>query len=351
VLAGTVVGVYVFVGRFLLMRTSLEKWFWWITSYLHVSAWGGNLKPTGLEQGQSGMTLAFLGSAVPTDRMSNGMTYGAARSVLLWALLCAVLMGLGAARTLWREQKPTLWVAFLWLAVFVPFFIWWEPWNIEFWVASTIPFWVILGLILARWSQIGSRGGAAMEAARRWLLATLAFSAVGLMGLYNYEGKIRNSPETYAHRTLLAALEAKVGTDDLLVLSGTNTIPLYLDRFQKREYLNLMRYFHSVKKSETVSVKQRGRRKSRVVKKEDPFKVMDAVFRAAWKRHHRVYVLKEALDPSNIWVPQIETSAGLTAGSFRRFLTRYPCRDVKYEGKCFFLEVKRPPVPAAGTQP
>jgi hypothetical protein len=132
-------------------------------------------------------------------------------------------------------------------------------------------------------------------------------------------------------------------------LSGANTIPMYLDRFQKRDYLSLMRYLATVKKAEARSVKTKRGTKGVVPRKAQHFDGMDAAFRAAWKKRHRVFVLKEASESSNPWVPKLEVSAGLPEGSFRKFLSRYPHKDVKYQGKVYFSELKRPPVGAPST--
>jgi len=364
--AGTL-GVYGFVGRFVVSRVTFEKWVWWITAYFHVGKWGGNLGASGVEQAQTGWTLAFLGNAVKHDSLSGALTYGAARSLLISVLLVLAFLGLFSLRTLWREKREVLVVALLWLAAFLPFFLWWEPWNIEFWVSSTVPFWVILGTILAHHVRVegeaGPVGHMTFGPARRWLLLTLAFGAVGLMGSYNYESKIKASPETFAYKNLLAALQSKVRTDDLVVVTGTNTIPLYFDRFQKRRYLNLLVFLKREKRAEERRAEREaastpapaGRRGKKAKQKPpDPFDGLDAEFKAVWKHHRRVYVLNEVSDPHSPWAPQVERIAGLKPGALDKFISKYPAKELTYRGRSYGLRLTAPaaapapkPVPAS----
>ena len=339
-------GVYAFVGRFLLSRLTFEKWIWWVTSYFHVSQWGGHLHSGGLEQGQTGMTLAFLGKADSQDALGSTLTYGGARTLLTAALIFLLLLALPGLRGLMRRQGSALAIGVLWLAAFVPFFLWWEPWNIEFWVSSTIPFWVLLGLLLWQITRLDSVSGLwadpALAAARRWLLLLLAFSSVGLMGFYNYQGKIQKSPETFAHKNLLAALKAKVRVDDLVVVSGANTVPMYLDRYQKRKYLNVLRF---LQKNRHEGLEGR--------ESWDPSNVLDAQFRSVWKRHRKVFVLRELCDPQSQWTPQVEKINHLTEGFFRELWGCYPMREVSYQGNTYFYELgpKTEPTPSVEGPP
>jgi hypothetical protein len=221
------------------------------------------------------------------------------------------------------------------LIAFVPFFLWWEPWNIEFWVSSTIPFWVLLGLLLGQSARLDAVSGlwadAALAGARRWLLLMLAFGSVALLGFYNYQGKIQKSPETFAHKTLLAALKAKVRVDDLVVVSGANTVPMYLDRYQKRKYLNLLQFFRKSRKE--------GLKKGMAW---DAAEVLDAQFHLVWKHHRKVFVLRELYETQSQWVPQVESINHLPDGFLRDLWARYPTRSVSYQGNDYFVELGQP---------
>jgi hypothetical protein len=334
-----VLGVYAFVGRFILSRLTFSKWIWWVTSYFHVSAWGGNLKSAGLEQGQSGMTLAFLGKAESRDALGEALTYGSARAILVAALVTLLLLLSPGLLGLWREKKSHLCVGLLWLAAFVPFFLWWEPWNIEFWVSSTIPFWVLLGFALWQSTRLDATSGLwadpVLAVARRVLLLSLAFGAVALLGFYNYQGKMQKSTETFAHKNLLEALRAKVRPDDLVVVSGANTVPMYLDRFQKRKYLNLMQ---ELRQSRRQTIKDH--------KVWDPKAVLEGAFQPVWKKHRRVFVLRELWDPTSQWWPKVEKYNHLKEGTLRSLWARYPVKEIPYKGTVFFIEIRKPPPPS-----
>lgn len=335
-----VAGAYAFVGRFLLSRVTFGGWIWWVTSYLHVSGWGGHLQSGGLEQGESGMTLAFLGKAELHDTLGSTLTFGGARMLLTAALVLLLVLSLPSLAGLWRERRRDLCVGILWLAAFVPFFLWWEPWNIEFWVSSTIPFWVLLGLMVWQSTRLDAASGlwsdAALSGARRWLVLSLAFGSVALLGAYNYQGKIEKSPETFAHKALLEALKARVRPDDLVVVSGANTVPMYLDRYQKRKYLNLLQFF----------------RKARREGGEDwnPAQALAGEFQSTWKRHRKVFVLKELWDPQSQWVPQVERISRLDPGALHGFWSSYEAKEASYKGGVYAIEL-RPPSGGPGTSP
>jgi hypothetical protein len=339
-LAVGVLGAYAFVGRFLVSRLTFEKWVWWVTAYFHVSTWGGHLQSAGLEQGQTGMTLAFLGKAEMQEALGSTLTYGAARTLLACALGFLLVVTLPGLWTLWKERRSALAIGFLWLVAFVPFFIWWEPWNIEFWVSSTIPFWILLGLLLWQSTRLDASSGIwadlALSGARRWLLLLLAFGSVGLLGFYNYQGKIQKSTETFAHKNLLAALKAKVRTDDLVVLSGANTVPMYLDRYQKRKYLNLLHFLKTASKAKT---QKHGA--------WDPSPVLETEFQKVWKHHRKVYVLRELWAEGSQWTPQVEKINHLPEGFLRKVWAQYPAKEVSYLGNVYFIELDKPVAPMA----
>src|SRR5262249_15176008 len=130
------------------------SWLWWVCSYFHVQQWGGHLEQTGFDQGTAAMMRAFLQEVIPVKTMLKPFTFLAALNIFtgaLWFLLGAFFVGL---RSLWVKQYQTIWVALLWLLAFVPFFIWWEPWNIEFWVSSTAPCWILMAVVVSNLSNI-----------------------------------------------------------------------------------------------------------------------------------------------------------------------------------------------------
>ena len=138
-LALGVLGAYAFIGRFLCDRTTYSAWVWWLMSYMHVKEWGGHLGSAGFERGKFAMVFAFLAGAYPTKPLGQYLTFGFAKSIFQNALLFVLAALLVQSRSLWSKYPQALWIGLFWLLAFVPFFVWWEPWNIEFWVSSTVP--------------------------------------------------------------------------------------------------------------------------------------------------------------------------------------------------------------------
>jgi hypothetical protein len=103
----------------------------WLMGYAQTGRWGGYL---GIEHLPA--LWAGLRNAVSVVPALSGAVYA----------LAAIGVGLSlvAAR---RDPRRRAWLAFglTWLIVYGAFFWWWEPWNIEFWIA-TLPlmgFWIL----------------------------------------------------------------------------------------------------------------------------------------------------------------------------------------------------------------
>ncbi len=111
------------------MRSWSEVWTW-LTGYAQTGFWGGAIdqaKLTGLLKGWS-ETLALQGGAV----------IGISGIVLL-------LAGRSAFS---RLPRPLLIGVLSWLIVYGLFFLWWEPDNIEFWIASLPPLALLFSAVL-----------------------------------------------------------------------------------------------------------------------------------------------------------------------------------------------------------
>ncbi|HET9870067.1 MAG TPA: glycosyltransferase family 39 protein, partial [bacterium] len=202
VLTAAVLGAYGFVGRFLCERTTYSAWVWWIMSYMHVKEWGGHLGPAGFERGKFAMVFAFLAGAYPTKPLGDYLTFGFAKGIFQNALLFVLGALLLRARAFWARYPQTLWIGFFWLMAFVPFFVWWEPWNIEFWVSSTVPCWILMGTVVSDLSLKFTNP--VLRFANRLLFLFLWGCLIGLLFLYNFEGRgVHATP--YANKTLMSA--------------------------------------------------------------------------------------------------------------------------------------------------
>lgn len=329
-----VLAVYGFVGRFICYRKTYSTWLWWVFSYFHVQQWGGHMEQAGIERGKFAMVQAFLQDILPYKTMAEPFTYAATRTIFtytLWFLTAYLLLRI---KPIWTKSRMSLIMAFLWLLAFVPFFIWWEPWNIEFWVSSTVPCWILLGLVVSDLSRLFKLP--VLSLANRALIVGLWGGIIVLMFFYNFQDVLaRNTVKpAMGHQNLLGALDWKVPVDDLLIVNGINTIPFYIDRFQKRRTFSLYGFFRKYRSHDQDVGKT----------PPDPWKGLDTRLHEEWKQGHKVWVLTEAVDPTDEWRGKLERMLGFQAGSVSTYFGHYNLEKVEYHGKVYFYEVRSPSI-------
>jgi len=179
-----VLAAYGFVGRFICYRKTYESWVWWVFSYFHVQEWGGHLQKAGFEKGKFAMVQAFLLDILPYKKMPVPLTFQVAKSIFQYSLLVILGLLLVRLKGIWDDYRQTLWVSLFWLLAFIPFFIWWEPWNIEFWVSSTVPCWILMGVITSDISRKWKNP--ILHYANRGLVVSLWAGLICLLFIYNF---------------------------------------------------------------------------------------------------------------------------------------------------------------------
>ncbi len=350
-LSALVLAAYAMVGRYIYYRKTYHDWLWWVFSYFHASQkWGGYFKSSGFERGGGAMVHAFLPGVPSLKALYGSLTYGTAETILQSAVLVLLAFLLARFRRHWAHHRQAVWVSVLWLAAFVPFFVWWEPWNIEFWVSSTIPCWVLMGLVGSDFSQWF--GSPVLRLANRGAALAAWSCLLLLLFAYNVQGSAVKSRllNHYDYKALLGALDWKVRADDLLILDGINNVHYYVDRFQKRKYLNLYAFLRPYK---AVGDKETGRNPQKesgaMGPYPDPWADLSRVFQQTWKRRRKVWVLTEAVDDFDGGRPLLEETLKLPEGRVRDFFEQYRLQPVTYNGRVYFYEVLKPPLAAAPT--
>lgn len=347
-------GAYAFVGRYIYFRKTYADWLWWVFSYFHVSQWGGHLQAAGFERGKFAMMQSFLAKSLQYKPISEFFTFGSARIIFQYSLLVLLCLLLFRLKYYWNHYRQVVWVSVVWLLAFVPFFIWWEPWNIEFWVSSTVPCWILMGMMTSDLSRRFKNP--ILHYSNRYMVLGLWASLITLLFFYNFHGTITKvSVNAYGHKALLSALDWKVRADDLLVLDGINTIPFYIDRYQKRRYLSLHAFLK--KYSEEPGKKDDFKNQRKKIGQAtsalaDPWNDLSGLFQKVWKHHRKVWVLTEAVDGDDGWRVRLETLLKLPEGQLRNFFTQYHLDPISYHGSVYFYEVVQPtPVPTPTATP
>lgn len=344
-LTAIVLAAYGLIGRYVYFHRTFHDWLWWVFSYFHSPQnWGGHFNKTGFGHGQNAMVRAFLPHVHPLDSMTEPLTFGTAETILQWAILVLLAVLLFRLKHYWDHHRQGLWVAVLWLLAFVPFFVWWEPWNIEFWVSSTVPCWFLMAVVGSdlslQWKnpvlRFSNRG-----------VAVVAWSClVAVLFFYNLQGAgARLVVNHYKFQDLLGALDWKVRTDDLLVLDGINNVHYYLDRFQKRKYLSLYKFLRTYKTIGDMETGKAAEKTGKAAAIANPWNDLSGTFQKTWLHHRKVWVLTEAVTDFDGGRQLLEETLKLSQGRVRDFFEQYQLQPVAYHGTVYFYEVLQPPAP------
>ncbi|HMQ35155.1 MAG TPA: hypothetical protein PKD53_30835, partial [Chloroflexaceae bacterium] len=216
-------GAYLWVGLGVSGFRSWGELLGWMAGYATTGLWGG---PVGAEK------LALLGRGLAESLAQPG---GALVGLALLGTLLARRRGLRAA------PRGAVAVCLSWLLVYGAFFLWWEPDNIEFWIASMPPFYLLV--VLAAWGQAGERergrpGDGEVGRARGWRDAwpQAVLLGCGLVMLALNWAAIgqRGDAERDLQRAVAAALAAGTAPGDLLV-APDGLVELYLPFYEGRD--------------------------------------------------------------------------------------------------------------------
>jgi hypothetical protein len=186
----------------------------WLTEYARTGWWGGPLTVN---------TFASLGAGL-SDTLAQpggGWFYLALGGVVAWAwgrYSRTLTGGQGDA----QETRVALAPLIAWLVTYGAFFAWWEPDNIEFWIASLPPACLLFATALAR--------------ARPWSAPVwTSLAIVGVMAWINYASIAqRGDPATDLQRLIARELAARSTPADLLIVPD-GLQELYLPYYERRE--------------------------------------------------------------------------------------------------------------------
>ncbi|MEO7908296.1 MAG: glycosyltransferase family 39 protein [Roseiflexaceae bacterium] len=195
---------YLFVGIGLSGFRSWAAFDAWLTEYARTGWWGGPI---------TAQKWAGLASGLADTLAQPG---GALLGLLLLGLLIVHL------RSLLAGPGPLVAALASWLLVYGCFFLWWEPDNIEFWIASLPPVLLLLALAL----RGGRRWGPSV-----WLALGLATAAAGI----NYDAIARRGdPATDLQRLVARELAARSQPADLMLVPD-GLLELYLPYYEEHD--------------------------------------------------------------------------------------------------------------------
>lgn len=201
----------------------------WLTDYAQTGRWGGYLSLEHLPALQSGLAGTISG-----ERW------------LVWAFYSMAVLGmiLIARRSL-RSPHQANWLAFggAWLVLYSAFFWWWEPFNIEFWIAL-LPLWGFW--IMAGWpgavSTVGQEDAApekALSIAKAVYTIAPIILAISLFRANLAPVQAAGDPNNDYYYLVTAALQPELAPDDVVVTRG-NILDVYIPFYARHAgYLSL----------------------------------------------------------------------------------------------------------------
>ncbi len=203
-LALTVGLPYLFVGVAVSGFRSWSEFADWLTEYARTGWWGGPI---------TAQKWADLGLGLSDTLAQPG-------GALLWLLLAGLLVL--HLRRLHSGARALVSGLLAWLLVYGAFFLWWEPDNIEFWIASLPPALLLLTLALRgvrRWGP------------EVWVALAVAATALGM----NYDGIVRRGDAaTDLQRRIARELALRSQPADLLLIPD-GLLELYLPYYEGRD--------------------------------------------------------------------------------------------------------------------
>ena len=204
-----VAGAYLGIGIGLSGLRSWDAFYTWVAGYTTTGFWGG---PIGLAR------LPLLGQGLADTLAQPG---GAIVGMILLGLLLA------GWRQLRTAPRGVVAICLSWLLIYGLFFFWWEPDNVEFWIASLPPFYLLL--ISAVWP------GSAPQSTWRtsWMPLLALLCGLWMLGSNLITISIRGDAQRDLQRLIAQALADATRPGDLLVLSDGLPelyMPFYVDR-------------------------------------------------------------------------------------------------------------------------
>lgn len=208
-LAFTVGVPYLFVGLVVSGFRSWDELVAWLTQYANTGWWGG---PVSLNKWYD-LGVGWAETVAQPD--------GALFGLLLLGLFVIHVRGI------FRADQLLATVLLIWLLTYGAFFLWWEPDNIEFWIASLPPLLLLFAL--------------ALRETRPWRYSIVMVLTIGVtIATINYESiNQRGDPTTDLQRVIVSSIGQYANPNDL-VLVPDGLLELYLPYYeQHNKFLSL----------------------------------------------------------------------------------------------------------------
>ena len=212
-IAGGVVALgYVLVGFGYNGFRSLSRMREWMFFFVETGWWGHATRDRWTDLG------AGLGNTISTEGAWPFWT----------AIVVLLVLGMPFAARRWPRIVA---LCVSWIAIYGGFFAWWEGENIEFWIATLLPLWLLVGLSVAAW---GSWLEDRTDRIRPSAVGLAACVLPVLLAWHNYPlVQLRGDASQDLQRQLAAKVHAITTEADLIVSPG-GVMELYLPYYEVR---------------------------------------------------------------------------------------------------------------------
>lgn len=271
----------------------------WLTTYVQMGSWG---------KLQANAPLQALGGIWNTLAVSNQ------EFPLFGSLFVVLLVGL-VSWAAWQANRRISGLCLVWIAAYGLFFTWWEPSNLEFWIAILPPVFTLLALSANRLTG----------PARSWALLGLA-ALVPLLAGYNWSAGISllRDPAADARRQNALDITRCMAPGEKVLLASPLLAP-WLNYFGKVETLPVESAFLVADREQATDVPQQA------------FAQLQQAIDASLGANRRIFAAGEALEST-----ALIQRYGVSTSQVQSFFDGYSLRRTK----CVYLASYLPGFPS-----
>lgn len=234
-----VVGLYWYVGWQVFYCTTWERYHNWLTSYANYGLWG-KFTEKSIPDSIMGVRALFCGIVDGSIKVPGlGIKNETAYYTFLNTSRVMLLLFAGLSFWLFKQWKAVIAGIGVWLLLYVPFFIWWEPGNMEFWLPMLPVFLILaalpLGFIWTAFKPV------------KWVLRVvtglLLIYVIFIYAWYNYTNLIlpRSNPENSGYANAMNNLaQVREGPEDLVVIMGWDAMKININYYFNQDYISIL---------------------------------------------------------------------------------------------------------------
>lgn len=240
-------GIYYYIGTSIYHLKTSKGFYNWLISYTKVGMWG-KLDSESVRLAKEGIERTFIGSLYKDNLFYGTIKNKDIINVFYYSLYVTGIYALIFSFRLFKKYLPIIVMCIAWLVLYVPFFVWWEPVNFEFWTYPLPAFLILLSLPISDlWNTFQF-----LPLKIGWRIFTgLVFSILILIFFwYNFFGTIliySNISKSRYYNIIDSIKTISKDKDDFLVILGKDALIPNINYYIPREFLSI---YHRIRKYE-----------------------------------------------------------------------------------------------------